>query len=118
MQAGLGDTNKLLRYSRRLPLMDKNISAASVSVDSMVRMGDVVKSFNKLPRGGPAVWAATGQEVGLHENRVASTIPKFLLRRNGGRRVHSPQDPSKPIDAKLEFIAGVIVGARIDRNIL
>jgi hypothetical protein len=41
----------------------------------------------------------------------------LLLRRIGWRRVDAAQDPREPVDAELEFVAGVIVGRGIERNV-
>ena len=41
----------------------------------------------------------------------------LLLRRSGWRRVDAPQDPGEPVDAELEFVAGVVVGRGIERNV-
>jgi hypothetical protein len=41
----------------------------------------------------------------------------LLLRRSGRRWVDAPQNPGEPVDTELEFVAGVIVGGGIERNV-
>jgi len=93
-----------------------------------------VRRRSALPR--PRRWALPVERLGTRyhgaaargrsqNNRRTAKMPfgdddvrRALLRRIARWRVHAPQDPGQPVDAELEFVASIVVGAGIGRNVL